>query len=93
LTSSAGRRNSRWQSSRKLVEYIDPKHTAKIGSKYDSQIEEAHASWREKITLLRGSPDEYRLFNAAQIVKHYLGLKRDKPQLLGNRSVTLLYLY
>jgi hypothetical protein len=45
------------------------------------------------VTLLRDSPDEYRLFNAAQIVKHYLGLKRHKDNLLQDRSVTLLYLY
>jgi hypothetical protein len=81
----------------KLVEYIDPKHTAHIGSKYDDQIAESHPSWQAKVSLLRESPDEYRMFNAAQIIKHYLGLKRDKPGLaeekIQDRTTTLLYMY
>jgi hypothetical protein len=77
----------------KFVEHIAPRHTANFASAYDDAIVEAHPTWREKIDLLRSSPDEYRFFSAAQMVKHYLGLKADRAKRITGRPVTLLYLY
>ena len=52
------------------------------------------ASWRTThraaaYERLKASPNEFRCFDAAQIVKHYLGLKSVFPK----RPITLLYLY
>jgi hypothetical protein len=77
----------------KFVEQIAPTHTASFASIYAEAIAAAHPSWRARVALLRASPDEYRFFNAAQIVKHYLGLKADRPQLVGERKTILLYVY
>jgi hypothetical protein len=77
----------------KFVEQIDPKHTADFDVLYDPAIQAADPRWRAKIEVLQACPDEYRFFNAAQIVKHYLGLKADRTGEIGSRSVTLLYLF
>jgi hypothetical protein len=45
------------------------------------------------VAQLRAKPNAYRFFHAAQIVKHYLGLKADRPSLIRGRPTTLLYLY
>jgi hypothetical protein len=77
----------------KFVEQIDPKHTASVDALYDDAIESADPSWQTKALQLRGNADQYRFFNAAQVLKHYLGLKADRPRLIQGRSTTLLYLY
>ena len=79
----------------KLTEYIATKHTAKFKDGYDGAVERlADPSWRAAYERLRRIPDEFADFNAAQIVKHYLGLKADRGSTpIGTRPVTLLYLY
>jgi len=77
----------------KFLEQIDPEHPASFDAPYDDAIASADPSWQAKVKLLRRSRNEYRFFNAAQIVKHYLGLKADRPGLIRGRPTTLLYLY
>ena len=77
----------------KFVEQVDPKHPARIDALYDGAIKSAHPSWRARAQQLRRNPDRYRFFNAAQILKHYLGLKADRLKLIGGRPTTLMYLY
>jgi hypothetical protein len=73
----------------KLLEYIAVAEPASFAPKYDFAIEaHAHASWREQIDRLRKSPNEFSFFGAAQIVKHYLGLKS-----AGVPGGHLIYLY
>jgi hypothetical protein len=59
-------------------------HPVSFASIYAEAIAAAHPSWREIVALLRASPNKYRFFNAAQIVKHYLGLKADVHKLLAS---------
>jgi hypothetical protein len=77
----------------KFVEHIAPTHTAQFNALYDEAILSSDPSWHDKTALLRVSPDEYRFFNAAQIIKHYLGLRSDRRALINGRPTTLLYLY
>jgi len=53
----------------------------------------SHSSWAEKYEQLQRNPDYYAFFNAAQIIKHYLGLRADIDHTVASRDVTLLYLY
>jgi restriction endonuclease-like protein len=77
----------------KFVEQIDPTHRASFASSYEVAINAADPSWRAKVAQLRAKPNAYRFFHAAQIVKHYLGLKADRPSLIRGQPTTLLYLY
>jgi hypothetical protein len=78
----------------KLTEHLDPRHTAEFRPGYDKAVESvAHSSWAGKYEQLRQDPDCYAFFNAAQIVKHYLGLKSNLDGQVTGREVTLLYLY
>jgi hypothetical protein len=78
----------------KLTEHLGAVHTADFRPGYKKVIETvAHASWARKYEELRQNPDYYAFFNAAQIIKHYLGLKSDLDGTIAGRTVTLLYLY
>jgi len=78
----------------KLTEHLTAVHTAEFRPGYNKVVERtAHPSWAEKYEELRKNPDYYAFFNAAQIIKHYLGLKADLNGTILGRSVTLLYLY
>jgi hypothetical protein len=77
----------------KFVEQINPKHTASFDDLYDDAIKSANPTWQGKVKLLRANANAYRFFDAAQIVKHYLGLKADRPGLIQGRPTTLLYMY
>lgn len=74
----------------KLLEHLSPSKPATFADAYDGAVETlAHPTWRDAYRRLRRSPDRFALFNSAQIVKHYLGLKsayRDQP-------ARLLYLF
>jgi hypothetical protein len=48
-----------------------------------------HHSWRKEYERLVENPNRYRHLDAAQLVKHYLGLKHTFP----DRSIVLAYLY
>ena len=78
----------------KLTEHLGAAHAADFRPGYEGIIETvAHASWARKYEELRRNPDYYAFFNAAQIIKHYLGLKSDLDGTIAGRTVTLLYLY
>lgn len=65
-------------------------HTARFRDAYGARIRDlGHPSWVAKYEQLLVEPSRYRFLDAAQLVKHYLGLKST----FGNTSVTLLYLY
>jgi hypothetical protein len=64
-------------------------HSARFSDAYEAQMEKVHSTWREEYRRLIEDPVRYRHLDAAQLIKHYLGLKsqyRDRP-------VTLVYLY
>ena len=48
-----------------------------------------HPSWRERYLEVRDAPTAYGALNAHQLIKHYLGIKKNLPGL----RTTLLYLY
>jgi len=48
-----------------------------------------NSPWYAQIAILRDDPRKYRFLNAAQFVKHYLGLSHT----YRGRSEKLLYLY
>lgn len=78
----------------KLTEHLSPRHTAKFSARYSKVVESiSHSSWGQKYEQLLHNPDYYAFFNAAQIIKHYLGLRADKDGKVAGRAVTLLYLY
>ena len=78
----------------KLTEHLTPRHTAKFSPRYSKVVENtSHSSWAEKYEQLQRNPDYYAFFNAAQIIKHYLGLRADIDGSIAGRDMTLLYLY
>jgi hypothetical protein len=66
-------------------------HRAAFRDAYRARVEQlAHPSWRGRFDELLAEPSRYRFLDAAQLVKHYLGLKNtfvDRPRL------TLAYLW
>jgi hypothetical protein len=78
----------------KLTEHLTPRHTAQFSPRYSNVVESiSHSSWADKYEQLQRNPDYYAFFNAAQIIKHYLGLRADIDGRIAGRDVTLLYLY
>jgi hypothetical protein len=74
----------------KLIEYLTSKKAAHFDDVYREPVSElADSSWTTAYERLKEAPDEFQCFDAAQIVKHYLGLK----SVFAEREVTLLYLY
>ncbi|MDP8942580.1 MAG: hypothetical protein M3N16_00420 [Actinomycetota bacterium] len=74
----------------KCTEYLRS-HPAAFSDAYErpeAVARLAHPSWEAEYRALRADPGRYGFLDAAQLIKHYLGLKRH-----GGRSVTLLYLY
>lgn len=78
----------------KLTEYLSPKE-AKFGKRYQKAVDElAHASWKDVYEKLRENPTMCTRLDAAQLVKHYLGIKRRIVEAAGDGcSWTLLYAY
>lgn len=65
-------------------------HEARFSDAYDRLVAEiAHRSWQAEHWRLVEDPRRYRHLDAAQLVKHYLGLKRRGH----DRKTTLAYLY
>jgi predicted nuclease with RNAse H fold len=56
---------------------------------YASVEDHMHPSWREEMRRLRENPVRFRYLNAAQLIKHYLGLKRQFP----DKAIVLAYAY
>jgi hypothetical protein len=77
----------------KLTEYLQPKKP-EFSDRYDSACQQlAHASWVARYGQLRGEPTRLSFLDTAQLVKHYLGLKRHLAQRAGAAAAILLYLY
>jgi len=73
----------------KLIEPLTKK-MADFSDKYHSVIESvADPSWRSVYNILKKQQDNYTHLDAAQLVKHYLGLR----QTPNEKSVILVYLY
>lgn len=73
----------------KCVEYLSAPRT-EFGRAYDSIKDHRRASrWYAQIALLRADPKRYRLLDAGQLVKHYLGLAHR----FGQLRLNLLYLF
>ena len=78
----------------KVTEFLEPKN-AQGSDRYEQACEKlAHRSWRARYDELRANPARFSFLNAAQLVKHYLGIKRDLVTCrTGVTAATLLYLY
>ena len=74
----------------KCTEYLRP-HTARFSASYETKILDARreSSWFREMLRLKKEPKAYRWLDAAQLIKHALGLIYCYP----DRPVTLLYLY
>jgi hypothetical protein len=65
-------------------------HEAKFQPAYRRVVAEtASRAWREEYERLVEDPRRYRFLDAAQLIKHYLGLKTQ----FNDRAVTLAYIY
>jgi hypothetical protein len=65
-------------------------HEALFPSAYGAVVASlAHQTWRHEYDRLAEDPQRYRFLDAAQLVKHYLGLRRQ----FRHRTVTFAYLY
>ena len=63
---------------------------ARFASVYDGAVVRlAHPSWRDLYESLKSDKDRFRYLNAAQLVKHYLGLKNT----FEDRHVKLVYAF
>jgi len=75
----------------KFVEPITKKK-ADFSDKYHRVIESvADPSWRSVYNTLKNQNDFYGHLDAAQLVKHYLGLRQEQE--FNKKSVILVYLY
>ena len=73
----------------KLIEFLT-KEKADFSDKYRDVIENvADSSWRSVYNTLKNQEDLYVHLDAAQLVKHYLGLR----QTFNEKRVVLIYLY
>lgn len=64
-------------------------HSARFSSAYEPAMAAAHATWIDEYHRLVDDPNRYRHLDAGQLLKHYLGLRKQFP----DRPVTLAYLY
>ena len=74
----------------KFTEYLT-RHEAKFSPAYEQQIQDhrREQSWFREMLRLMDQPRTYNWLDAAQLVKHAIGLAHCFP----GKSVTLLYLY
>ncbi len=75
----------------KFLEPLTPKE-AKFADSYAGAIDTlAESSWAEVYALLKKEPKYYQHLDAAQLVKHYLGMRHSLKDTTG--KLQLLYLY
>lgn len=74
----------------KCTEYLSP-HTARFSMSYRTSIRDARrqSTWFREMQRLIDEPHAYSCLDAAQLIKHALGLMYCYP----DRRVTLLYVY
>lgn len=74
----------------KFIEYLDRSKPAEFAASYDSAVARlAHPTWQAAYSALKEEPRRYQFFGAAQVLKHYLGIKSN----YAGRPVRLLYLF
>jgi hypothetical protein len=75
----------------KCLEYLYPtRKPAWFAPAYDTIVDQrAQSPWFRHIAALRENSERYRYLDAAQLIKHYLGLSHSEP----TTSLTLLYLF
>jgi hypothetical protein len=76
----------------KLTEHLGKRPGAVFSDAYDRLKETSHSSWWAMYERLRAEPSAFAYLDAAQLVKHYFGLKAQcaKREIA---AATLLYLY
>jgi Restriction Endonuclease associating with ARP len=79
----------------KLCEHLAPGHPAHLKESYHRVAPVAHESWAKLFALLTQEPHHFTYLDAAQLVRHYLGIR---TQIAAKRSharktATLVYLY
>jgi predicted nuclease with RNAse H fold len=73
----------------KFTETLEP-HTAAFSSTYVGAVQRlADRRWRAEYERLLKEPQRYRFLDAAQLVKHYLGLRNSHAE----KAVALVYLF
>jgi hypothetical protein len=76
----------------KLTEYLAGNENASFADRYDHVVSElADPTWGAMYSLLKDEPHRFTFLNAAQLVKHYLGLKRAEKNAQG--ATALVYAY
>lgn len=75
----------------KCLEYLYLRRKpAQFAPAYDTIVDpRAQSPWFRHIAVLRENSAHYRYLDAAQLIKHYLGLSHSEP----TKSLTLLYLF
>jgi hypothetical protein len=64
-------------------------HQANFRDAYANAMASAHPSWHAEYERLVEDPSRYRYLDAAQLIKHYLGLRKQ----FSDRPITLAYVY
>ena len=76
----------------KLTEHLAKKPPAKFSDAYDRLEGTTDPSWWAVYQRLRREPSAFKYLDAAQLIKHYFGLKAFRTK-QGINEATLLYLY
>ena len=79
----------------KLTEHLTGGQHAAFKPSYEEVISRAHESWQTLYERLKRAPDAFNYLDAAQLVRHYLGIKTQTASggaHAGKRPV-LVYLY
>lgn len=77
----------------KLCEHLAPGHSALFQESYEHVAPHVHETWAELYALLKREPNHFVYLDAAQLMKHYLGVR---TQIAPGRShagkqATLIY--
>lgn len=73
----------------KCTEHFN-KHHGEFKPAYDPLIEKMEGGWREVLEIIRCEPEHFGGLDAAQLVKHYLGIRHSSDEY---RKKILLYLF
>lgn len=79
----------------KLCEHLAPGHSALFKESYDRVAPVAHESWAALFALLKVEPDHFVYLDAAQLLRHYLGVRTQIGAKRSHAAKTpkLVYLY
>jgi len=79
----------------KLLEHLTGGQLAAFKPAYERAIRKADATWRLVYEKLKKAPNAFNYLDAAQLIRHYLGLKAQVGTggQHGGKEATLVYLY